>query len=208
MKKPIVSSFGALLAILLCSAAWAYGAKAACTYSTDPKGIQVVWTAFKTTAKTPVKGHFTKAEVKGASSAASLAALMQGLQMDIDASSDETDNPGRNATIAQFFFEKFAPPSKLHAAVSKVVGDDSKGTVTVKITMNGVTRAVPFAYTATPDGAFEGKGSIDLMNFGLTNAFNSLHEACKDKHAGTDGVSKTWTQVDLLLTGKFQKSCS
>jgi len=95
-----------------------------------------------------------------------------------------------------------------NTATSKVVGDDTKGAVTIRITMNGVTRAVPFAYTTTPEGTVEAKGSIDLLNFNLKSAFDSLHEACKDKHVGPDGVAKTWTQVDLLLTGKFKKECS
>jgi len=186
-----------------------YGKKAAaCSYSADPKDIQLTWTAFKFTTKAAVKGHFNKAPVSGTASAKSLAGLMQNLQMDIDAASVETDNPARNATIQQFFFEKFAPASKIHAATSKVVGDDAKGTATIRITMNGVTRAVPFAYTTTPEGTVEAKGSIDLLNFNLKSAFDSLHEACKDKHVGPDGVAKTWTQVDLLLTGKFKKECS
>ncbi|MCE9626268.1 MAG: YceI family protein [Deltaproteobacteria bacterium] len=207
MKTLSLTVFSLLLLSGFAQEASAYSKAAACTYTADPKDIQLVWTAFKFTTKAGVKGHFNKAQVSGAPSAKSLAGLMQNLQMEIDAASVDTDNPGRNATIQQFFFEKFAPASKIHAATSKVVGDDAKGTATIKITMNGVTRAVPFAYTATPEGILEAKASIDLLNFKLQSAFDSIHEACKDKHTGPDGVSKTWTQVDLALTGKFKKEC-
>jgi len=189
------------------SAVLAYGGPA-CTYSADTKDVKLVWTAFKFSDKTAVKGRFNQATVAGTPSAKSLAALMQNLSMDIDGASVETDNPARNATIQQFFFAKFSPPSKIHAAVARVSGDDTKGAMTVKITMNGVTRAVPFAYTATADGGFEAKASIDMLQFNLKAAHDSLHQACEDKHKGPDGVSKTWTQVDLLLTGKFKKACS
>ncbi|HKY61959.1 MAG TPA: YceI family protein [bacterium] len=182
--------------------------KSACTYQTDPKGIQIGWTAFKFTEKLAVKGRFNKFQAMGPGSADSLEKLLTGLHMDIDGASVETDNPGRNATIQQFFFEKFNPPSSIHAMATKVEGDDLKGTLTINLKLNGVAKDVAFPYTVAADGTLEAKGTIDMMDFGLQPAFDSLHQACEDLHKGPDGVSKTWTQVDLSVSGKFQKSCS
>ncbi len=207
MKKLSLACLVLALSWVGSRAALGYGAPT-CTYSTDPKDIHLVWTAFKFSDKTPVKGRFNQAVVSGQPSGKSLAALMKGLRMEIDGSSVETDNPGRNATIQQFFFQKFMPPSQLSAMVSKAVGDDTQGTATLRISMNGVTRAVPFAYRATPEGTIEAKASIDMLDFKLKAAHESLHKACEDKHKGPDGVSKTWTQVDLLVTGKFSKQCN
>ena len=180
--------------------------KSACTYTTDPQGIQLEWTAFKFTEKTPVKGKFTKTEVKGPSSAPSVAELAQGLHMDIDGGSVETNDPGRNATIQQFFFEKFNPPSHIHAMASKLEGDDQQGKLDINISMNGNSKDVPFTYAVT-EGVLEAKASIDMMDFALQGPFDSIHKACEDKHTGKDGVSKTWTQVDLRLTAKLSKQC-
>jgi len=179
-----------------------------CRYSTDPKEIKLQWTAFKTTQKVPVKGSFNTTVVSGSISASSLAQLATGLKMDIDGSTLESGDPGRNVTIQQFFFEKFNPPFKMSAAVGQFEGDDSKGNIMIDITMNDATQRIPFAYTATPDGTLTAKSAIDLMNFNLGEAFNSLHQACEVQHTGEDGVSKTWPDVDLMITAQFTKECS
>ncbi|MEW6270062.1 MAG: YceI family protein [Thermodesulfobacteriota bacterium] len=179
-----------------------------CTYSVDPSAIGVTWTAFKFTDKTAVKGRFNATKVSGPTSAPSLQALAKGLSMDIDGMSVETDNPARNATISQFFFGVFQPAGKIQASVADVKGDEAKGTIDMKITMNGVTRVVPFAYTATPAGEVEAKGSFDMMDFQLGNAHESIHRTCEEQHKGTDGVSKTWTDVGVTVKGRFAANCA
>lgn len=186
----------------------AQAAAETCTYSVDPNGISLVWTAFKFTEKTAVNGKFNVRTVSGPTSASSPIELARGLAMEIDGASVETDNPARNATIGEFFFGKLAPSAKIQASVADVKGDEGKGTIDMKIAMNGVTRVVPFAYTATPAGEVTAKGSIDMLDFALKDAHDSIHQTCEELHKGEDGVSKTWTDVDLTVTGKFTKSCA
>lgn len=200
--------FLTLLLSLTCSFnALAYGPKMVCQYSADAKDIALQWTGFKFTEKTPVKGKFTQVKLDGKTSAKSLVELMKNWTADIDASSVESNDPVRNKNLKESFFAKFAPASQIHATTIKAVGTEVKGVLTVQIKMNGVTRNVPFTYTATPEGAVEAKGSIDLMDYSLKSAVDSLHTTCQTQHTGKDGVSKTWSQVDLLLTGKFEKKC-
>lgn len=179
-----------------------------CTYAVDPNGISLVWTAFKFSEKTAVNGKFNTRTVSGPTSASSPVELARGLAMEIDGASVETDNPARNATIGEFFFGKFKPSAKIRASVADVKGDDQKGTIDMKVTMNEVSRVVPFAYTVTPAGEVTAKGSIDMLDFALKDAHDSIHQTCEELHKGKDGVSKTWTDVDLTLTGKFTKSCA
>lgn len=179
-----------------------------CTYAVDPNGISLVWTAFKFSEKTAVNGKFNTRTVSGPTSASSPIELARGLSMEIDGASVETDNPARNATIGEFFFGKFKPSAKIQASVAGVKGDDQKGTIDMKVTMNEVSRVVPFAYTVTPAGEVTAKGSIDMLDFALKDAHDSIHQTCEELHKGKDGVSKTWTDVDLTLTGKFTKSCA
>ena len=179
-----------------------------CTYSVDPNGISVVWTAFKFTEKTAVNGKFNTRTVSGPTAASSPMALAGGLSMEIDGGSAETDNPARNATIREFFFGKLAPSAKIEASVVDVKGDEQAGTIDMKITMNGVSRVVPFAYSATPEGEVTAKGSIDMLDFAMKAAHDSIHRTCEDLHTGADGVSKTWTEVDLTVTGRFERACS
>lgn len=199
--------FGLVAALSLGLGACTASKKSACTYQTDPKQIQIGWTAFKFTEKLAVKGRFGKFQAMGPGSADSLEKLLTGLHMDIDGASVETDNPARNATIQQFFFEKFNPPSAIHAMVTKLEGDDQKGTLTINLKMNGVAKDLAFPYTVDANGLLDAKASIDMLDFSLQPAYDSLHQACEDLHKGKDGVSKTWTQVDLAVSGSFKKSC-
>ncbi len=182
-------------------------AKAACTYSVGKDAVKVEWTAFKLSEKLGVTGTFNTTSLSGPTSAASLVDLAKGLSMKIDGTSIESANPGRNATISQFFFQVFAPSPEITGKVESVEGDDSKGTLQIAVTMNGTTKTVPFAYTVSADHAVEATATIDMMDFALQKAFDSLHAACEEQHTGEDGVSKTWTDVGLKLSGKFAESC-
>lgn len=179
-----------------------------CTYSTDPNDIKVQWTAYKFTKKTAVKGTFIQRKVNGPNSAKSLGDLAIGLSMDIDGASIESGDPGRNVTIKQFFFGEFNPPFKMSAKVAGFMGSDTGGNLQISINMNGVTKTLPFAYSVTPDGKFEAKSGFDMNSFNLSGPFNSIHDACETLHTGEDGVSKTWPDVDLLITAKFKKECA
>lgn len=183
-------------------------AGAGCTYSVAPDAVKVEWTAFKLTEKVGVTGTFNTTTLAGATEADSLVALAKGLSMKIDGASVESNNPGRNATISQFFFQQFSPPSAITAKVESVNGDDSKGTLNIAITMNGTRKTVPFAYTISKDHAVEATATIDMMDFAMQKPFDTLHRACEEQHTGEDGVSKTWTDVGLKLSGKFAESCS
>ena len=207
MSQRISIVAGSLFALIVMSFSSGALAGGDCTYSADTNDIKLQWTAFKYTEKTGVNGTFNTTKVTGATSAGSLADLVGGLKMEIDASSIESNNPGRNVTIAQFFFAKFAPASAISASVKGLKGDDAKGELLIDIAMNGVTKTLPFAYTASADGTFEGRATMDMMDFGLKAAFESIHSACKNQHMGKDGVAKTWPVVDLQVTAKFSKVC-
>ena len=177
-----------------------------CTYSLDSKDVKMQWTAYKTTEKAGVKGTFTKVSLVGKTSATSLGALAEGLSMELDGASVESGNAGRNVTIKQFFFEKFAPAFGIKASVSKFEGDDTKGKIHIAINLNGVTKTLPFAYTVQ-DGVLEAKGTMLMPDFSLKAAFDSLHNACGTLHTGKDGVPKTWEDVELMVSSKFSKVC-
>jgi polyisoprenoid-binding protein YceI len=194
-----------LVTILLVSVSGPAGAR--CTYSVAPDGVKVQWTAFKFTSKQGVSGTFNTMKLSGPMEADTLTSLAEGLSMEIDGKSIESNNPGRNATISEFFFQTFAPSPNITGRVESVEGDDSKGTLKIAITMNGTTRSVPFAYTISDGNAVEAAASIDMLDFALQKSYDSIHLACEEQHTGEDGISKTWTEVDLKLTGTFTSTC-
>ena len=60
-------------------------------------------------------------------------------------------------------------------------------------------RWMPSAVAAT--------ATIDILDFRMKAAYEQLHRACGEQHTGDDGVSKTWTTVDLRLTGQLKSDC-
>ena len=195
---------GAAAAVLLLQAPTA---SAKCTYSLSKEGVKAEWTAFKFTSKAGVKGHFADTELTGPREAATLTALAEGLSMQIVGKSVKTGNPGRDVTISTFFFSFMKDGGAISGKATSVDGDDAKGKVHIDVTMNGVTRDVPFDYTIAKDGAVQATASIDMLDFGLEGAHEQIHKACEQQHTGEDGISKTWTQVDLALSGRFDSNC-
>lgn len=181
-------------------------AEEACTYSVDPSAIAVTWTAFKFSNKTAVSGRFNTTKVSGRSSADSLVSLAEGLSMEIDGTSVETDNPARNATISEFFFGKFVPSGKIAVSVTDVRGDETQGKIDMKIEMNRVSRVVTFGYAATPEGDVVATGAFNMLDWNLKAAHDSIHVTCEEQHTGPDGVAKTWTDVVVTVTGKYTRS--
>lgn len=178
-----------------------------CAYTTSSKDITMEWTAFKFTNKAPVKGTFNSMTLQGNTTAKTFSELVGGLSLEIDQSTIESGNPGRNVTVAQFFFDKFTSKAKMKASVSKIEGDEKAGTLHIELAINGVSKTLPFAYEVK-DNVLEAMATMQMMDFGLKAAFDSIHKTCKTLHTGEDGVAKTWDVVDLRVTGKYAKKCN
>ena len=166
------------------------------------------WTAYKTSDKAPVSGTFTSATLSPTKAGPSVAAALDGVTMTIDPASVSSGNEGRDKTLQDKYFGVFAPQTEFTVAVVAVKGDDAGGTVDLNIGMNGISKTLSFPYQVAPDGTLTAKTSMEMMDFGLQAAFDSIHEACKILHTGADGVAKTWTDVELSVTAKVIKSCS
>ena len=181
---------------------------AECTYSLGDDGVTVHWRAFKLASKAPVNGSFGATSLEGPRTANSWPALAKGLSMKIRGKSVDSGNPARDVTLATFFFGFVKEDGDIKGRVTRVEGDDRRGTVEIAVTLNGQTREIPFAYTIAEDGTVNAKASIDMLAFGMQEAHDQINQACRVQHTGEDGVSKTWTDVDLELRGKLETSCS
>ena len=178
-----------------------------CTY--EIKSAKPEWTAYKFTNKAPVGGTFNSYTLSETQSATALTKAFDGLSIEIDASSVESNNPQRNTTITEQYFAKFAPQHTLKANVVSSKGDNTKGTMNINIEMNGVSKTLPFSYTyESTKGVLEAKSVMDMMDFNLKGPFDSIHEACKTLHTGPDGVAKTWTEVALQVTAEVIETCT
>lgn len=88
------------------------------------------------------------------------------------------------------FFKKFEKDvGKISAKIIKV----SDTSMDVAVTMNGVTKTLPFAYKV--DGtAIKASGKLDVLEFGTSSAWKAFTAICKGFHHG-----KSWNTIDVFF---------
>ena len=206
----ISTAFSSLTLAVLALNSSAFAEK--CNFSVDPGSVQVSWTAFKTMQKVAVNGAFPQVAVKGKlTHQNSMAHLLQQLTAQIEISgpsSIKTGNPGRDQTLFEHFFSHFKKTPTLKGQFLDVKGKEAEGELMLKLSLNEKTKMVPMKYTRDESGTFQATGSIDVLEFGLNDAFDDLHKTCEVLHKGPDGVSKTWPGVDLKIQAKVERKCN
>ena len=170
-------------------------------YSVDSKTTKINWTAYKTTAKVPVKGQFTEVTIENAKKASTPLEALNGLKFDIPVSSLFTNDATgtRDPKILEFFFGVMKN-TELISGEFKVAADK---TCSIDVLLNGKTANIPLQYTANSDTSLSFNGVMNLENWDALAAVASINKACEALHTGADGVSKTWSEVavhaDVLL---------
>ena len=145
------------------------------------------WTAFKTPLKLGVKGTFDKiAFIPGKN-------CLDGAEAIINKHSVNTGNPDRDKTLDSAFF------SLLEGDIRAKIVHSGDKTMDINITLNGVTKTVPFTYSKK-DGTIQARGVIDIFDFSGSKALRSINKACYKLHQG-----KTWNDVELTFTIGTQK---
>lgn len=190
-----------ILSVTLVWAMASFAAAETCVFKWDPgQKFQLEWTAFKTTAKTPVKGSFDRVLATAAGEAPTLADWIQSAVVSIDASSVNTGDPARNLTLQSSFFRD-AGWLRGHASVPR------DGQVVFDLRWGKKGLSLPMTFEHAADGTLTATGSVDLVKLGLQGPLGTLHKACEALHKGQDGVSKTWSEVQLRVTTRVIKEC-
>lgn len=166
------------------------------TYSIDSKNSSVQWTAFKTTAKVPVKGTFKEVNILKSTEGSSASDALEGLEFEIPVSSIFSKDTIRDGKLNKFFFNVMENTLYLKGGF-KIEGED-KGSIS--LTMNGLTKDLPFDYEMRQDTIVI-NATMDLNNWQAQAAIASINQACLELHKGPDGVSKTWDEV--LINAKI-----
>lgn len=168
-------------------------------YVLQDANTSINWTAYKTTEKTPVKGQFQKVNITSGGTGETLKEAINNTEFSVPVSSIFTKDTSRDFKIKKFFFAVMEQTQLLSGKL--IIENDSLGYA--NLTMNGVTKKLPFNYTIS-DKTFNMKGVMKITDWNAESALNSLNEACKDLHKGADGVSKTWDEVAIDITSIFQ----
>jgi hypothetical protein len=188
---------------LLLAAAQAQAKTENCEYELNKDTVVVEWTAFKTTEKIAVKGTFKSVNVQGETKADSLLRLFKGLNVSVDRASVETGNPARNDTLVKSFFSKLAA-GEIRGKIVEYIAE--KNSLFMMLAFNGQNKRVTMKVDHQGDD-YTATGSLDIMDYSAGPALHLLNQACLELHKGKDGVSKTWSDVDLSLKGHITKTC-
>ena len=159
-----------------------------------PEGTTVNWTAYKTTAKTPVSGVFTTLNFEPHTGSSAQEAL-NGVTFSIPVSSIFSKDSIRDTKLQTFFFDVMADTEFLKGTLKTTSATEAIAT----ITMNGETHDLPLTYTTTEDRRISLNGTMLLKDWNALDALATLHKACEVLHTGTDGVSKTWDEVAINI---------
>lgn len=177
-----------------------------CDFKYNHDSSLLEWTAYKFTNRAPVKGHFKSIKVD-AKPAKAVTELLKSTTFEIDATTVDAGDPARNTNVREFFFKVAVADGKMRGQVTKVTGNDEKGTLDVKFTINGKVVTQSFDYTVDKKNRFVARAESDILRFGWKDALSSLNEACKELHKGEDGESKTWSDVSLYVTTVLNTKC-
>jgi hypothetical protein len=196
----------ALLAMSLLQAEEMNPSKGSCSLSQEG-ALSVNWKAYKTASKIGVGGAFDNVSYTAAApSGKNFREIFVGSTVLIDEKSVNSKNEGRDQKLVAFFFEQMVGESISAKIVDinsnkPMKGEPKTGTFITEVTMNGVTKTVPLAYSYDM-GVLTAKGVIDLFDFSASKALMSINKACYDLHAG-----KTWNDVEIGFTTTVKALC-
>ena len=170
------------------------------TYTVMADSTIINWTAYKTTAKVPVKGQFSALTIENVKKDSTVLGALNGLKFKIPVSSLFTNDTIRDGKLKKFFFGAMENTSVIKGTVLL----NNENTSTVELTMNGITRELPIAYIIT-DNRVTIVGNMDLDNWQAKAALEALNMVCKDLHTGDDGITKTWSDVKIEVIAVFKQ---
>lgn len=172
-----------------------------CLFRYNEGTSKLTWTGYKTTAKKGVPGSFNEITVSSEQNEEPKR-VIESINFSINTKSVETNDESRNKKISELFFDIMNTP--FIEGKIKALKDDGKAIF--EIMMNNITIDVEGEYKLN-GSMFEWSTDIDVSAWNGLMAVESLNEACKDLHAGEDGVSKTWSEVNLSLELELLSDC-
>ena len=161
------------------------------------------WVGFKTTDKVPVRGTFKKIQYESIKARDPLDVMRQ-TTFNIDTSSVDSGDFLRDGRLAENFFKLMS--GNILGRVTNLRGSQ-EGSVQVALTMNGQERPLTLNFKRNGELALVARGQLNILDFNGNKALQSLNKICKDLHKGKDGVSKTWSDVELKIDIEWEKSC-
>ena len=165
-------------------------------YSFDSNKAKIIWNGFKTTDRIQVTGQFDQFDSsRDMKQFNSLEDLIDGLDFSISTSSSASGDPVRDLNLKDYFFKLLTSNFKLSGYLARPNGG------VIPVTFNTLlgSKTVELNYSFE-NSVVRIEGLIDIgMDLGGVIAYESIHQKCEQLHTGGDGVSKTWSEVEVLI---------
>ncbi len=199
MKKVFISTVAALFISSTLFADCQYEQKG---------GVDVTFKAYKTPLKIGVGGKFDNVSyINDTKEAKDLQTLLVGSKVNIDTSSVNSSNAGRDKKLVNFFFDTMKQKG-IYAKITDLKIDKSAdgsknitGVVSVDIKMNNVSHEAELKFVYV-NGVLKADGFIDLADYNALSSLTSINKACYEAHQG-----KTWSDVAIGFTTNIAADC-
>ena len=166
------------------------------------ENTEVNWIGYKTNQKIAVSGSFREFSTdRENKSFNSIDDLVDGLNFSISSLSSSSGDPIRDLNLKDYFFKYLTDNFKIEGTLGRPINDS----IDVSFNILSEDKTVRFAYSTYlttskySNKIIQIKGKLDLLNQFNEEAFNSIHKQCFDLHKGSDGISKTWEEVDVYI---------
>ncbi len=162
-------------------------------YNINTSGISILWTAYKFTNKEAVSGTFNHYMFESKKASGTIEYLLNKSKLSIFTTSVNSNNPIRNFKLGTYFFKVFNT-SEIRGIITKA--KENEGIINLK--MNHISKNIPFNYTIEKD-TIRLFTNLNLTFWKAKEALNTLNTECYELHKGTDGISKLWPDVDVVI---------
>ncbi len=170
-------------------------------YTIANENITLSWTAYKTTEKVSVKGTFKEIEIENITKGINPVEVINDVKFSIPVNSIYSKDSIRDFKLRESLFGTMKNTSKIKGTIS--IDNNGKGEAT--ISLNGLDKTIPILYEVHGEN-IKINAKIDLNNWQAQAAIAALNEVCSEKHKAADGISKTWSEVDIEVNIKTTKN--
>lgn len=206
-KYPKNFGFGIGMSVFVTCVIWAPQAfSKSCTYQIKEDTAKLTWTGYKFTEKKAVSGTFEKIVWNQNKKSTSLKGLIESISWEIDTASVASGDKARDFTLTSKFFGLMKSAPKIGGDVKSFNADKKSSVATISI--NDVNTDITFK-VVTDKNNLKWNGTLKLSEqFQMVASINSLAEACKVLHTGTDGKAVTWDEVGLEVSATYLETCT
>ena len=160
----------------------------------------IEWTAYKTTEKVGVTGHFDVVLVKEAKEDGKTPQeVLEGATIVAVVPSLNSDQIDRDQKLKDILFGNMIDTKEIKGQIHF-----RDGKTYLNLTLNKSSKEYEVKSTFE-NNVFTINGTIDLLDFNASKALEALNQACLELHKGADGVSKTWSEVHIKGQVEFSE---